>query len=328
MTTPPPGEPGRNLDAEALSRVLDGLELDADADDTERDAHGRAEDDVAALRRALLLIGDTLAEPATAPVAAAPVLDDSGDDAKGAIVLPFAARLRAKAPFLAAAASIVAVIGLGAVLVNTGGGSENDSATSAQQPTADVPAASAPEAAAPEAYADQSLRATAGANDTAAATEAAPEAAAAGAPKASKAASKSAPAPTNAEGQSEELPTEPQSKSPARKTDSSALDTAVSCSRAIFVGSVVLVVPSGDGYQLTVQISEPIANSRSGLQTYRIGKNFAQTPDGNEDLTVGREFLFVVPQSRSKAVYAFPNADADARKQVDQARERTKGADC
>lgn len=322
MTTPPPGEPGRNLDAEALSRVLDGLALDPDADATERDAHVRAEDDVAALRRALLLIGDAFAEPAAAGTAPMPA--DSGDDAKGAVVLPFAARLRAKAPILAAAASIVAVIGLGAVLVDTGG-SDKDSSATAQQP------ADAPAAAAPEAYAGQNLRASAGAADTAASgTQAAPAAeaapaAAAGAPKAAKTANKGAPAKDE---QSTQIPPAVPKSSTESKRVASALDAAVTCSRAIFVGSVVLVVPSGDGYQLTVRISEPIANSRSELQTYRVGKNYARTPDGQQDLTVGREFLFVIPQSTTKAVYAIPNPNAEDRKQVAEARDRAKGAGC
>lgn len=331
MTTPPPGhDSGRNLDAEALSRVLDGRDLHPDAEDAERDAHSRAENDIAALRRALLLIGDTLAEPAAVPAAAAAaarVPDDDEDDAKGAVVLPFAARLRAKAPILAAAASLVAVIGLGAVLVNSGG-SDNDSSATAQQAADAAAPAAAPEAGSESARNGNYAADTATSAQAPAAAKAAPAAESAGAPQAELSAKSATAASGKADQLTEAPPAAPQPKSPARKTSSSALDQAVTCSRAIFVGTVVLVVPSRDGYQLTVQISDPIANSRSGFQTYSVGKNYAQTPDGQQDLTVGREFLFVIPQSTTKAVYAIPKPNAEDRKQVDQARDRAKGADC
>ncbi|MGQ0468198.1 MAG: hypothetical protein ACT4QG_23135 [Sporichthyaceae bacterium] len=328
MTTQPPGhESGRNLDAEALSRVLDGRDLHPDADVAEREAHERAEDDIAALRRALLLIVDTLAEPAAvAPIVAAAAPTAEEDEDRGAVVLPFVARLRAKAPILAAAASLVAVVGLGFAVVGTGG-SDNDATSVAQQPAADVPAAAAPEAYAGGLSSGRSAD-TATAADEASATEAA---AAPKAAKAEKSEKESAPAAGTAESLSGEVQADTAPKSPAKSTkkdSASALDTAVSCSRAIFVGTVFSIVPSGDGFRLTVLISDAIAQTSTGLQTYVVGQNYLQTPSGREDLTMGREFLFVIPQSTSAAAYGFVDPTAEDRKQVDAARERADGADC
>ncbi|MGQ0842914.1 MAG: hypothetical protein ACT4QF_02145 [Sporichthyaceae bacterium] len=341
-TTPPPGQPpghefGRDFDAEALSRVLDGRAPNPDASAAELTAQARAEDDVDALRRAFALMGDVLADDA--PVAASPgpgaaaaagvpaVLPAGSEDAEedddrgGAVVLPFAARLRQKAPILAAAASLVAVVGFGAVLVGNGGfeGSGGDSSSVAQAPTADVPAAAAPEAAAPEAV-DTAAEA---ARSAGAAAPAADKAA-----KASKAEKADEAAPASGEALSGALQSEPQPKSPASTTKSapSALDAAVACNRGIFVGTVLTLVKAGEGYQLTVAVTERIDGGNQ--ITFQIGRNYAETPQGRKNLTTGQEFLFVVPKSSSKAVYAFPEPSAADREKVADARQRQQNADC
>lgn len=324
MSALPPGDqPGRDLDAEALARVLDGLEMAADADDAERTAHARAEDDVAALSRAFALMGAALAEPAATPAA----------DDKGTVVLPFAVRLRQKAPVLAAAASLVAIIGLGAVLVGNDGSeglfdtSDGDSSPVAQAPAADVPTAAVPEAAAPEAVEDSAADAAAATSGAAAAGEGATESKAAKAAK-SESAATAKTSPGETEAGSGTLSNAPQPKKNSAKV--TALDAAVACNRGIFVGTVVTVLSAGSGYRLTVAISDWIApSSGQAVRTFQVGEDYALTDGGRRDLTVGREFLFVVPQSPSKAVYAFVgSAYSEARERVATARAGTKDRDC
>lgn len=317
MNAVPPGdEPGRDLDAEALARVLDGLEIDADADADERAAQTRAEDDVAALSRAFALMGAALAEPSATPA----------EDDEGAVVVPFAARLRQRAPVLAAAASLVAIVGLGAVLVGHDGfdTSDGDSAPVAQAPAADVPAAAAPEAAA-EAVED-SAAGTSTTSGAAAADKAVERKAATAAKAESDPTAQSSPGETEAA--SGTLSNAPQPKKDSAKF--AALDAAVACNRGIFVGTVVTVLPSGTGYRLTVAISDWIAPSAGpAVGDFQIGGNFAITDDGRRNLTAGQEFLFVIPQATNRPVRAFPGPDyTEARKQVADSRQRTKAGGC
>ncbi len=314
MNSLPPGdEPGRDLDAEALSRVLDGLELDDDADDAERSAQTRAEDDVAKLMRAFALMGDTLAGPVDEPV--------------GAVVLPFSARLRRRAPILLAAASLIGIVGLGTVVVNNDlGGSESDSSTAAQAPADSAAGAIAASEAPASTNGLLSGRDEAG---RAAALKAG--ASAADAPTAESAAEADAvdPAPASSTKSSSTSKKAPKSDT---KTESanSALDTAVACNRGVLIGKVVSIESAGARYTLRVLVSDWISpGSGPVLAAFTIGKNYVLTDDGRTDLKAGQEWLFVVPESQSSAVRAFPGPDyGDARDQVTAAQNRTAGNDC
>lgn len=321
----PPGESGRDLDAEALARVLDGLEPAADADDAERAAHDRAEADVAAIARAFGLMGDALAAPVE-PVAAAAVPVSESEAERDAVVIPLAARLRKRAPVLAAAASLIAVVGLGTVLVNNNdlGGSDNDSAT-AKAPAAAVPA---PDASAGAAYDDQTARSSAQ-QESADALSAPPDAAAPAA---------AAEKETSTDGAPAEEPVAPASgeaagssaKKASTKDGRSTLDVAVSCNRGVFIGRVLSIAPSGDRYTLRIAVSEWISpSSGATVREFTVGQAYANTDDGRVDLTLGQEWLFVVPRSQASAVRAFAGPDySQAREQVAAAQERTAGDAC
>lgn len=317
MNAVPPGEPGRDLDAEALSRVLDGLELDADADDTERAAQTRAQDDVAAIMRAFAVMGDALA----APAAPAPV---------DAVVLPFTARLRKRAPILAAAASMVAVVGLGAVLVNNNdlGGSQDDSSTAAQAP-GDA-AAAAPESAY-RADGRNSDEESANALE-APASEAAPAADAAAAKAATSADAPRAPEPATQVAGEAEATTGASTKmsSPAKKDSVDPLVAAVTCSRGVLIGRVASVESVGEKFRLTLLVTDWVSPSTGPVtKTFLVGERYALTDDGRINLTTGQEFLFVIPASETKAVRAFTGPDyTEAKKRVAAAQDEADDSNC
>jgi hypothetical protein len=317
-----PGEPGRDLDDEALARVLDGLEPAADADDAERAAHVRAEEDVAAIMRAFAVIGDALAAPAEPAVATVPVTD--GDEGRGAVLLPFATRLKRRAPILAAAASLIAVVGLGVVLVNDDdlGSRSDDSSTSAAQGPNPAALPAMPESTMQRQGEEQGYAGlSADDGDRAAAAPASKAAADTAAP----ADAEVPPAAESAGG----AVTTTKTETKASKSKS-ALDVAVSCNRGIFIGRVLSITPSGQRYTLRVAVTEWISpDSGQAVREFVVGKAYANTPDGRTDLKLGQEWLFVVPASRDSAVRAFAGPDwSDAREQIKVAQQRTADNPC
>jgi hypothetical protein len=280
-------------DAAALARVLDGLDLETEADDAAWDAHARAAADVALIGRAFGLLGDALAAPLVEPAGAA-VPDN-------VVALPLWRR-RPGRTFLAAAASI-AVMGLGITVIvvshddNSG---SNHSATAAGGAVVEAPAAPAPEAP----YPAHALAAAPTDTGTAA------DSAAGAAPAAAAPAAQSAKAAMD-DGTGE------------------SLADAVACARGILIGEIVSFEPAAGGkVSLTLKVTEWITPSSGPTQiTYLVGDN---DEDGSAStLRKGQQRLFVVPRSTSASVYTFAGPDYDAaRAKVAKAQDQDQGQQC
>jgi hypothetical protein len=289
--TEPDEEARAALDAAALARVLDGLDVEADADAATSAAHARAAADVAAIRRGFGVLGDALAAPAAAAVAPQAEPDN-------VVALPLWRR-RPGRTLLAAAASI-AVLGLGTTLIVTNsGGTEHSLNTFAAQ------APPAPEALPRDAQSGYANSAGAAADATAAAP-AMPAAPAAGASAAKAAAAKR----TN-DGTGE------------------SLADAVACARGVLIAEVVSVrAAAGDQVSLTLRVIEWISPGSGPAQiTYTVGDDEADGSGGR--LKKGQQRLFVVPRSTSASVYTFTGPDySAARAKVAKAQQQDSDLQC
>jgi|GEM_PF-4843251 len=278
-----------DLDAAALDRVLDGLGPGPDADAVA--AHARATADVATLRRALGLIADALADPAAA--AETPVL---------APVVPLRRR-RPSPRVLAAAASVIAGIGLGAVLLTHGGGEGGSGSQVAQGPPTAAPAPAGPQ--------PQSERMNA--------LAAAPT----GGSGASDAAVLSAPAAA---------PNQPPAKVATTGQSRDDFDRTVVCARGILIGRVVSVSTSGGQTRLTVAVdSDGWITPGQGppVMTYDVAGPYARTDRGQEKLRAGQQRLFIIPGSASDAVRDYVGPDYSAiRARIRDAQQRSAGQSC
>jgi hypothetical protein len=306
--TEPNDEARAALDAAALARVLDGLELDLDADDAARDAQERAAADVASIGRAFGVLGEAFAAPAAEPA----VDDDTAEN--NVVALPLWRR-RPGRTILAAAASI-AVMGLRITVVvanNDDGSNDTNHSATAAGGAAVMQAPAAPAAPAPEAqYRSNAQSATGSAADSASAAApaaAAPAAAAAGttAAKSSKAASTKA----SDDGTGE------------------SLEDAVACARGILIGEVVSIKPgSGDLFTVTLKVTDWISPGSGPTQiTYTVGDDDADGSGGK--LKAGQKRLFVVPRSTSASVYTFTGPDYSlARSKIAKAQNEDKDVQC
>jgi hypothetical protein len=279
------------LDAAALSRVLDGLDVPDDADEATADAHARAAADVALLSRAFGVLGDALAaEPA------APARIDVPDNV---VALPLWRR-RPGRIFLAAAASIAVMgLGLGVLVANNddGGSDVNHSATAGGAAVAQAPPAPMDaERSSASGYATNSAAADSTATAPLAAAPAAPAAAAPAAAAASAPTAKTAKSASADDGTGE------------------SLEDAVACARGILIGRIVSFTPATGGkVSLTLDVTEWISpGSGPARVTYVVGDN---DEDGSgSTLKKGQQRLFVVPRSTSASVYTFVGPDYDAAK--------------
>lgn len=341
-----------DLDDAALARVLDGLGPAQGA----ADAHARASADVAALTRALGLIGDELSagDDAPFPAAGAPSADaataDAGAvDGSGApadpdqtgraegdgdaevVPLPWWLR-RPSHAVVAAAASLTVILGLAlpAALNDgiglTGGGS--DSAEPVAQQPAQAAAGRAEESELDEALTREN---STGAEAFRATPESAPqqaagaaaEAPAADAPAAQASAADAAAATSKKSGKAAKGSAEDLRAAPS-------FAEAVACARAIVVGQVADVVPGArDGrYRLTLRVTEWITpESGPGQVTYVVTGPTAAVQGPDEQLRAGQRRLFIVPDDKDARVRTFTAPYDDVRERIASARDRADG-DC
>ncbi len=262
----PESELPEDLDDLALARVLDGLGPQDDADPAALAAHERAVADVDAIARALGLIGDTLG------VEEAVVAPASG------VVVPL--RRRPSWAPLAAAASVVILLGVGTVvLVNHDSGGSGSSSTAAQGP---AHAAAAPDASTMAPMQGQSMMAVP-----------APAAPAAAAPAAGTSASSSGAA----------------AKSAAASPTAPSFAAAVGCARGIVLGKVVSITGAGGRqYTLVLQVIEWISSGSGSSVTYQVGSAYAADDSTIHRLTVGQQRVFIVPQDPSAQIRAYPDS--------------------
>lgn len=299
--------------AAALDRLLDGLDGDGPAD-----AQVRA--DTEAIARGLGLIGGALsAEGADRGAAAA---------APAATVVAMSSwRSKLNPRALAAAASLVVVLGVGIPLAvsSTGGGDSDDAATALSAPeVAADRAGSLPQAesaAGDDAFAQPG---SAGADETTgtgaaagAATDPAPGVAAPMAAQDSAAKSGATLESREAE---------------AKRAAAATFATDVACARAIFVGTITGLQPMPDGRHFTVSFlvedwivpgSGPVAAS------YEVLGSTVNSPGLDENTVPGQRRLFIVPASPDARMYAYREKDwAETRKQIAAVRKDRAGEGC
>jgi hypothetical protein len=294
--TEPNNEARAALDAAALARVLDGVDVEAGADAATRDAQARAAADVALISRAFGVIGEALAAPVEGS-AAPPAADDAEPD--NVVVLPLWRR-RPGRTMLAAAASI-AVLALGTTVIVTNSGAKPHSADTAAGP-------------APAAEPQPQLRESQGLYANSAGAAAGDSAA--GAPAASPMAPAKAAAPAAKSGTADDGTGE-------------SLADAVACARGVFIGKVVSIRPaSGDQVSLTLRVSDWISPNPGPAQiTYTVGDDDADGSGGR--LKKGQQRLFVVPRSTSASVYTFTGPDYTAAKaKIAKAQQQDSGVQC
>jgi hypothetical protein len=353
-------------DAVALARVLDGLGPPPDADPAARLAHERALADVDAISRALGLIGDTLAaEPAdAAPPASADIgsarstdagsveLADVGSaglaDARStggggrrassaepgeyrddALVVPL--RRPRTRWMLAAAASVVGLIAVGAVAVVQHHDGSGSSSSVAQQPAA--PAAAADTSTAGPMHV---MNMAPGADSSAAAAPAAPAA-----PAAAPAAAVAAPAAAAPAAASNSAAAKASTKAAAGSGNTTSLkaaprslpapdfNAAVACARGIVQGQVVGVTALGGGsYRLTLSVAQWIAPSAGPTRiSYTVGSPYSADDSSRTKLAAGQRRVFIVPREASAQVLAYADSTG-LRNRITQAQQQAAGQSC
>jgi len=330
--------------AAALDRFLDGL-LDDGAAGGPADAAVRADTD--AIAKALGLIGGALAADGGGVTATAGAVPPA---AAGATVVAMSSwRSKLNPRVLAAAATLVVLLGVGIpVALSTGGSSQNDSAamgapesatdraatdsaTGAGAPTA--PQAGAPAPLAADAYANGSATTTGTAGTTAgAAPGAAPGAAGGtgttGTDTSGTAAGGSAMDPKSAKSAASQAAADAE-----RQAATPEFEQAVACARAIVIGTVTGVAPDTDGRHLriTVLVEKWIAPNKTGplSVTYRVLGPTANSPGADESVYVGMRRLFVFAASEDERVYSFQEAAwPETKQKIAAIREKRAGQGC
>ncbi|WP_019875722.1 hypothetical protein [Sporichthya polymorpha] len=320
-------EPDPEEYAAALDRLLDGIEGTAPAD-----AAVRADTD--SIARALGLIGGALAAEEGGTPAATPLPPAA---AGGTVVAMSSWRSKLNPRVLAAAASLVVVLGVGVPLAvnSTGGSGSNDSTTALGVPeSAADRAAGAPAAPAPaDAFAADpggDLKAEALSDDAGAGTNAAVPGTTSGS-AGGVAAAEQAPPPMAAD-----APPAPAAaktaNDAARQAATPQFADAVACARGIFTGTITAVQPAPDGahYDVTVLVEEWIAPTSGPVSvTHRVFGSTANSPGEDETVRVGLRRLFVVAASESERIYSFRPKDWAATKQrIAAIRAERSGQSC
>lgn len=299
--------------AAALDRLLDGLDGDGPTD-----AQVRA--DTEAIARGLGLIGGALAAEGAHRGAAAP----------GATVVAMSSwRSKLNPRVLAAAASLVVVIGVGIPLAvsSTGGGSDDDAATalSAPEVAADRRDGMVPQAESAAGEDALAQPGAAGATDT--------SGSAAGATGGVTDPAPGAPAPMAAQ---DSAPTSgntlAQREAAAKTAASQAFADDVACARAIFVGTITALQPMPDGkhFQVSFLVEDWIVpDSGAVAVTYEVLGSSVNSPGVDENTVPGQRRLFVIPASSDERMYAYREKDwAETRKQIDAVRKDRAGEGC
>ncbi|HUR75248.1 MAG TPA: hypothetical protein VMZ00_13300 [Sporichthya sp.] len=328
---------GSGVDPEAygaaLDRLLDGL-LDDPAADSSADAQVRA--DTETLARALGLIGGALAaEGGGVTAAAGAVPPTAGSAAGGATVVQLSSwRSKLNPRVLAAAASLIVLLGVGIpVALSSSGGRSDDAATAmdapdAQQERAGAPAAAVPGSApAPLAADGFTAPGTDSAGTGAAGATNPGTVASGGAAKDSAALADQAPAQPMAGASG----VAPETKA-ARDAGQAAFADAVACARAIFVGTITSVQPTPDGahYKVSFLVENWIAPASGPVTaTYDVYGSTANSPGVDENILAGQRRLFVVPASNEERIYAYKEKDwAATKKQIKAVRDERAGEGC
>ncbi|MGQ0632666.1 MAG: hypothetical protein ACT4P1_16745 [Sporichthyaceae bacterium] len=313
----------------ALDRLLDGLEADPSVGGEGAAAQAEAASDVAALSKALSLIGDALAAE-SAPAAVAPIA------AGGATVVPIAGRRPWMNPrILAAAATLAFAFGFGIpVALSVGGGSGDESSISAGGSLSDT---------AESAQNRARLRDEAAAGETTADTAAEAPAAAgaiqppppvplvtAGKAEAGAADAPAAPAP---ESDGFSAPSAPQEAAPAKQAKRfDGFADSVGCARAIMIGTVTAITPTREPsqVQLTIAVTEWISPAAGApVVSYVVTGPVAITSKGEEKLQIGDRRLFVIPGADTDVVRTFRQPEWEgARERIATAQAEQAGADC
>ncbi|MBA3744938.1 MAG: hypothetical protein H0X00_18780 [Sporichthya sp.] len=237
---------------------------------------------------------------------------------------------------LAAAASLVVVLGVGIPLsMSATGGSDNDeSATAAGAPESALDRAAAP--VAPEAKtmagddafgtttdsAAGSLPPTdAGTTGTGTTTGALPGSGQAADSQALEDSRNAAPAPVAGA-----------SSGKAAAGANAAFADAVACARAIFIGNITNVQPAPDGahFKVTFLVTEWIAPASGPVTaTYEVYGSTVNSPGVDENIIAGQRRLFVVPASPEERMYAYREKDWTAtKKQIKAVRDERAGEGC
>ncbi|MGQ0625172.1 MAG: hypothetical protein ACT4PP_11065 [Sporichthyaceae bacterium] len=344
-----------NTYSSALDRVLDGLGADPGAGPEAVAAHAEASADVAALRRALGLIGDALAAD-SASVAVSPIADSASvavspiaDSASvafspiaegapvaaapvatgGATVVPLATwRSRLRPRVLAAAASLAFVVGVGIpVALSVGGGSGEESTISAGAPL-DAAESAQERSGLPDG-------AAAGAAADAAATESESTAGALTPPEPLPPFSlgKDAPAGEAAAADESAAQTAPQVAAPVagQTTAYDGFRDAAGCARAIMIGAVTAITPTEEPGQvtLTVTVGEWISPpSGPPVVSYVVTGPVAITTKGEEELAIGDRRLFVIPGMANDVVRTFRQPEWEAARERIARVQEQGNADC
>ncbi|HVE25251.1 MAG TPA: hypothetical protein VNC22_07605 [Sporichthya sp.] len=327
--------------AAALDRFLDGL-LDDGAAGGPADAAVRADTD--AIAKALGLIGGALAADGGGVTATAGAVPPA---ATGATVVAMSSwRSKLNPRVLAAAATLVVLLGVGIpVALSTGGGSSHndsaamgepesatdraatDSATGAGAPTA--PQAGPPAPLAADAYANGSATTTGTAGTTAGAVPGAASApGTTGTDTSGTAAGGSAMDPKSAKSAASQAAADAE-----RQAATPEFEQAVACARAIVIGTVTGVAPDTDGRHLriTVLVEKWIAPNKTGplSVTYRVLGPTANSPGADESVYVGMRRLFVFAASEDERVYSFQEAAwPETKQKIAAIREKRAGQGC
>ncbi len=312
--------------------TLDGITLDGDGDgDGDGDADAQVRADTDAIAHALGLIGGALAGEGSAR-AGASAAAGAVPPAGATVVAMSSWRSRLNPRVLAAAASLLVVVGVGIPLtMNSTGGSSNDedatTAISAPEPAADSAEAApmaAPEAGAPQAVGDDyGTDAGAGSlatTDASGKAAAAPGAGAAtGGNSGTATAGAAAPAATSA-------------RDAAKQAATPQFADAVACARAIVVGTVTGIQPAPDGrhYDVTILVEDWIAPASGPVSvTHQVFGSMANSPGEDESVRVGMRRLFVIAASPEERIYAFTQADwPETRKRIAAIRAERAGSGC
>lgn len=304
--------------AAALDRLLDGLDANGPAD-----AQVRADTD--AIAHALGLIGGALAAEGSGVSAAGAVPSGA---AGGATVVQLSSwRSKLNPRVLAAAASLVVLLGVGVpIALSASGGGDADESSSAL---------SAPEIAADRAAALESAGEDAG-NDAfstedgaAVGTTDAATGAAAGAATDTSAGSA---VPGSAAAPMAQGDTLAARQKAAKQAGDAAFANAVACARAIVIGTITAVQPAPDGahFNVTILVEEWIAPSSGPLTvTYSVFGSTANSPGVDENVNAGQRRLFVVAASPEERIYAYRQKDwAQTREQIARVRAERAGEAC
>jgi hypothetical protein len=325
--------------AAALDRLLDGVDGAGAAD-----AQVRA--DTESIAKALGLIGGALAAEGGAPAAAGSV---SPAAAGGATVVQLSGwRSKLNPRVLAAAATLIVLLGVGIpVALSSGGGTSSSDTAALRAPesaTADAAtggvATTGAALAAPQPLADDAYSGT---NTAAGAAEApadaggngggGPATAGAGGGVPAPAAAPNAAGGQTSDTKSAKSAASQAAEDAARQAATPEFEQAVACARAIVIGSVTAVQPDPDGRHvtITVLVEKWIAPTKTGplSVSYRVLGPTMNTPGPDESVYVGQRRLFVFGPSEDERAYAFPQSSwPETRKKIAAIREQRAGQGC